>query len=491
MVDLQSTNRVKISTVRETTFNTTPTSPGFKTRRVTSHGLAAAPQTVVSQEIRSDRQVTDLILVGRQAGGSVGGEISFKVMDEDWEEALQSTWSTALPVITVATLDTEISDVSLTTLTVSAGGAAFKAGMLAYMSGFTTAANNKIARVASSSATTIVFPAATFAVEAAAIPVGAQARVVGFQGASGDLVATITNGNALTSTALDFTTLGLVVGQWVRIGGTAAGDQLATAVDNDFCRISAITATRLSFDRVPASWAADAGTSKTLIVFAGDVLTNGSTKRSRTIERQYLDQSPAAYEYFAGQALDSLSLNIAAGAVATYTESWIGAGYSVSASRASGATDTAAPTNDVLNAASNVGRIAIDGTVLTGPNFVKTATVQIANNLRRQDAIGSLDAVGIGNGQFAVTGTLSTYFGDKTLLDKVLNNTLTSFDFRLGRTDTNNETLLFDFPSVKFSSGAPTVSGPNADVMLDLGYQAIMDATLQYTMLIERFWYLP
>jgi hypothetical protein len=48
-----------------------------------------------------------------------------------------------------------------------------------------------------------------------------------------------------------------------------------------------------------------------------------------------------------------------------------------------------------------------------------------------------------------------------------------------------------DFPSIKMSSGSPAVSGKNADVMIQAGFQAIMDATLGYTMSVGRFWYLP
>ena len=69
MTDLQSTNRVAIAKVRETTFGVTPPNPVFKGIRETSSSLAINPQTVVSNEIRPDRQVSDLILVGVQAGG--------------------------------------------------------------------------------------------------------------------------------------------------------------------------------------------------------------------------------------------------------------------------------------------------------------------------------------------------------------------------------------------------------------------------------------
>ena len=251
---LQSTNRVKLSKVRETTFGVTPANPVFTAVRQTSSSLAANPKTVISAEIRPDRQVTDLILVDEDAGGDVAGEIAFGVADDDFEEALRGIWSNN-PSIAVATADTEISDVSATTLTVAANGAAFVAAMLTTMSGFPTSSNNRLARVSSSTATAIVYPAATFTAETAPIPVGATVRQVGFEGASGDLAAVTAGGNGLQSTTLDFTTLGLSPGRWVKIGdGDNAGHSLATAADNGFCRISAVTAHQLSFDVVPAGW---------------------------------------------------------------------------------------------------------------------------------------------------------------------------------------------------------------------------------------------
>jgi hypothetical protein len=90
-----------------------------------------------------------------------------------------------------------------------------------------------------------------------------------------------------------------------------------------------------------------------------------------------------------------------------------------------------------------------------------------------------------------VTGKLQTYFGDASVYNQILNNTLTSFDMRLGRSDGHRETLLFDFPAIKLSSGSPAVSGKNQDVTIDAGFQAVMHATLGYIMSVGRFWYLP
>lgn len=487
MPELQTTNRVALAKAREATFGVIPTNPAFKARRQTSSSLAANPKTVVSNEIRADRQVRDLILVSQEAGGDIGGEIAFNVPDDDFEEVLQGTWSNN-PAITVVTADTEISDVSATTLTVAAGGAAFVTGMLALLSDFPTVGNNKVARVTSSTATTIVFPAATFTVETAPIPVGAAVRVVGFAGAAGDLAAT---GTGLTSTALDFTMLGLSVGEWLRIGGADAASQFATATDNGLCRVSAVTAHALTFDVMPAGWAADAGTGKLIEVYTGDFLVNGSTKRSNTFERQYLDHSPVTYEYLTGQTADQMKVSLQAQQIATYSMTYVGKAASVPGARAAGATDVAAPNTDVMNTSSNVGRVGFGGSEVTGPNFVMAAEIDINNNLRRQNAIGAIGAVGTGNGEFSVTGTLNTYFGDPSIYQAVINNTTTSFDFRVGRADGNRSTYLFDLPRLKLSGGSPEVSGKNQDVMINAGFQAYRHPTLGYTISIGRFWYLP
>ena len=491
MADLQSTNRVKVSKVREAVFGVPPNNPAFKTLRVTSASLNAGPQTVVSEEIRSDRQVSDLILVGLQAQGDIGGELSFRAHDDDLEEAVQGTWINQ-PRVLNATADTEISDVSTTTLTVGSGlGSAFVAGMLCSLDGFATPANNRLARVSSSTGTTIVFPASTFTAEAV-VPAGASVRCIGLQGASGDIAAVTSGGNALTSSVLDFVALEIEPGDWIKIGSSVTDTSFANiAANNGLARVSKVETNRLSLSVVPTGWAADNGSGKTIRIFTGDRLRNGTTKLSNTIERQYLDHSPVSYEYLTGMTLNQLSLEFGAQTIVTLTKSYMGKTGEVVTSRKAGATDVAAPTNDVLNSSSNVGTLMFDGVAVTGPNFILSASVNISNNLRMQNAVGSIGAVGIGNGELGITGSLSTYFGSPSVYEKLLNNSRTSLSMLLGRQDGNKESYLIDLPTIKLSSGAPAVSGKNNDVQLDGEYQAIQDATLGYTIGINRFWYLP
>jgi hypothetical protein len=94
----------------------------------------------------------------------------------------------------------------------------FAVGHLVRTTGFTAAGNNGLRRAgAGTTATVIKLAGGTVDAAPAA---AARAKAIGFEGAAGDITATATG---LGSTALDFTTLGLVAGMWVWVGGPSAG----------------------------------------------------------------------------------------------------------------------------------------------------------------------------------------------------------------------------------------------------------------------------
>ena len=91
MVDSSQTRLAYIS---EVTYGTTPASPVFKNQRFVSESMNANIENVVSNEIRADRNVTDLIQVGADGGGSVDFELSYGSFDDWLESLLFGTWST-------------------------------------------------------------------------------------------------------------------------------------------------------------------------------------------------------------------------------------------------------------------------------------------------------------------------------------------------------------------------------------------------------------
>lgn len=141
------TNRASLLYVAESTFGTTPATPTMKYLRFTGEGLKADTATVKSQEIRSDRQVPDVIRTSLSASGDINGEFSYGMWD-DWLEAvlLSAAWSSP---VNVAGLTLTVA-ASAGTITRSAGdfvSAGFVANMYVLLSGFTNAVNNSYFKV--------------------------------------------------------------------------------------------------------------------------------------------------------------------------------------------------------------------------------------------------------------------------------------------------------------------------------------------------------
>lgn len=88
-----SSNRVALRYILESTYGTTPPTGNPNDLRMTGESLAFAIQTDSSKEIRSDRQVTDLIQTGASASGGVNFEMSYKEYDNLLQAIFMDTWS--------------------------------------------------------------------------------------------------------------------------------------------------------------------------------------------------------------------------------------------------------------------------------------------------------------------------------------------------------------------------------------------------------------
>jgi hypothetical protein len=89
---LGASNRVKIRYILETLFGVTPASGNPNDLRMTGESLDFNINTVKSAEIRSDRQITDLVPVGADAQGGLNVELSYQEYDKMIEAVLQGTW---------------------------------------------------------------------------------------------------------------------------------------------------------------------------------------------------------------------------------------------------------------------------------------------------------------------------------------------------------------------------------------------------------------
>lgn len=490
---MASSNRAQVVSVKETTVGTTPATPRMRLRRVNSENISLVPTFTASNEMRSDRMQSDVIRIGKQSGGSVAYDMVYPFPDSpndvDLQSAFYNTFTKTAERDNDGTADSVITGVATsgTVITVTTG-TAFVAGQLVRCSGFGVAGNNGVFKCSTGSATVPAFTGSGITDEAAP-PAAARMKVVGFQGASGDITATATG---LGSTALNFTTLGLAVGQWIKIGGSATADKFATAALNGTARITAITATALTLDHLPTGWTTDSGTSKTIKVWFGDYIYNGTTQIGQSIETGFLGQGTPNYRLTPGMvvAQASFAFELNQPIVATMTYQGMGGTWSTSAQDASpDAALTIAGYPPFVNRV-HVSRMTEGGATIGSPNFIRSLTINLNNNSTMIESIDAEAAQGIEGHSFEVTGSLTPYFGNNALLTKYLAGTATSIASYVYNSATN-QAVLFSLPRVIYAGdGSPNATGRNVDVMLPLSFTASKDETVTNCMAwFQRFEY--
>lgn len=102
MADFATANRTDLSYVKEIAYGQTPANPVWKPIRMTGESLNDSITTVKSQELRSDRMVTDLIPVDASPAGDVNIEFSAVSFDDLIEALMMSTWAADLAIASVA-----------------------------------------------------------------------------------------------------------------------------------------------------------------------------------------------------------------------------------------------------------------------------------------------------------------------------------------------------------------------------------------------------
>ena len=464
--------------------------------------LAFNPTTVVSEEIRPDRQISDLILVGAEAGGDTGIELSYQAFDALIQGALFSTYQNTEKKVGT----TEITGFGVGTIDVDNGGD-FIVGQVTRLADLVTGDIGdgvyEITTILVNTLTVSPLPGSNtnpiLGTEVA--DADTSLEVTGFIAqTAGDITLTV-SGSVTTiqfpAGALDDamgTGIPMQAGAWLKL------QDFATVGNNVWLRADTVD---LTADTVTTGtqtgMATDAAATERVQAFYGSRLQNGADAiagNQFAVERRFNDHNPVTRELFLGMALNNFNLNLSPQAIAVGSLTWFGFNSAVSNNSPSypelyenPPVDIPAPQFDVYNTSSDIGRLGrgVDAVDAAGLNFVLESTIEINNNLRRQPAVGVFGAAGLGVGEFSVTGTLSTYFDNDDILQVILANEETSLDLITQGGD--GRSMVFDMPRIKFSAGAPDVPGKNQDVTLPGQYQAILSQTLGYTMSTQNVSY--
>lgn len=369
---------------------------------------------------------------------------------------------------------------------------------LVYVSGFSNPANNGAKHVTGVTGTQVTV-SETIADETAT---GKIVRV-GFRGATSDLAYTASS-KTLASTSLDFTTLGLIVGEWLYCDDDA--NPLGAGLG--FARIKSIGTHAIVFDKVVPTVAGGtiidaAGTGLTPHIFLGRVIKNEvgtaiqriTYQAERTLGKDDDGASDVQSEYLTGCVMNEGMFTFNSTDKATCEWTLLGAKYE---SRTS-ATGRKAGTRPVLlsggafNTSTDVKRLSLElvGTDTPLYGYLMNLSLTVKNNAKTNKAVGVLGSIGTTAGQFEVSAAATAYFANVTAAQAISTNANVTLDCVLCK---DNQGMIFDVPLISLGDGRPDVK-QNEVIQLPLSIDAATASSLNtatdFTLLIMFFDYLP
>ena len=107
MANLPITNETVLAIIEETVEGTTPASPAFTTLRFRGESLSESLSSETDEEIRSDRQYTDSVIVSGESSGDVQFNMSYSAQTDMFLMAIlqtsSATWLTATDIYNEST----------------------------------------------------------------------------------------------------------------------------------------------------------------------------------------------------------------------------------------------------------------------------------------------------------------------------------------------------------------------------------------------------
>ena len=301
---------------------------------------------------------------------------------------------------------------------------------------------------------------------------------------------TLGSTTTLGATAATFTDWGLIPGEWVWIGGDAAGEKFATAANNGFYRIKTIAAKSIVFDRSPNSPVTDTGTGKTIRVFFGHVIKNEQAAdivaRTYQLERKLTSNN---YEYLLGAMPNVLALDIKTADKITIDLSFVAMDGDTETVAKSGNRPDLPSGNFAFNSSSDFTRLRLLDDTAGGSlaTYLQDLKLTIDNGVTPAKAIGTIGSIDLTPGDFMVNGTVEAYFSTLTAVDAVRANDDVSLDFALVA---KNLGWLFDVPLITLGDARLKVE-KDKPIILPLSLDAAAHETLDHTLLVVYYTYLP
>ena len=209
---------------------------------------------------------------------------------------------------------------------------------------------------------------------------------------------------------------------------------------------------------------------------SGDAtLKAGNLAKSFTIERHHEDIGQ--YLRSTGCCFNSMSLSIAPNSMVTGSFGVIGKDFALATTGITGASYAAESTKKPFD--SFTGTISVGGSSIA---VVTALELNVDNGLEAQYVVGDATTLKPPLAQSNISGSITAYFEDQTLISKFVDETAAALVFTLNDGTSNYS---FNMPNVKFNSGNPEVGGPGA-VTVTLDFIALYNSGISSQLEISR-----
>jgi Phage tail tube protein len=281
----------------------------------------------------------------------------------------------------------------------------------------------------------------------------------------------------------------LASGVWADFGNFYAGQSITVAGFTD-------GANNATFEVLSVSGATLTVTATNLVAeAAGDAvtvdgdeetLTVGVTRRSFSILRHFSDltDTQKPYHWFTGQEVNTFTLSVTPDARVTGSFDMMG--------------QTVDPKNDTEHAtilgSGSLGSPsttkvfdAFSGTVTIGGvanSCVTEISLSLENGLENRFVVGSRTSKRPTIGRSNLTGNITVYFEDASLLEAFYDEVASSLEFDL--VDPAGNRYTFILPEIYYTGGQPDSQGTTGSVTVSLPFQAVYNSDAGTNIIIER-----
>lgn len=214
----------------------------------------------------------------------------------------------------------------------------------------------------------------------------------------------------------------------------------------------------------------------------GNTLVNGVVRRSFSLFRNFkdVDSSKLPYFTYVGCEYNTMTLSISTEAIVTVNFGIVGANQlEPSSTVPTGATFGEPSTTEPMDSFSgSIKEGGVESAVVT------EIELSVENGIAPRYVVGSKKSIKQSIGKFKVSGTLTAYFEDATLIGKYLREEASSLEITVTDGMPDNQ-YTFLLPKIKFTGGQPDVGG-EGPITLSMPFTASYDPSILGTLKITR-----